>query len=442
MGLTPVARTKQAFEKQLRSKKCALKPFGLTLICNPAAERQPSNTEPNLFLQFRLELCDNDWKAIAYNKYSEIMYQPLLKSKAIYKYSPGLGVTLISITIFILIFLGMFIFAITSKGAAFIYLSTLFGVMSVPLVISIKLILRSRRVKKLLKRRRYLAAIGTDFVTYISRTVAHSEFEGKDNEIYFSIIDDQVLIGQPVWPMSVSNEKAAYRIYDFKAEIYQRTRYGRSKVADKYYTILEIKLRKPVPHLVFDSKTANKQQFKSIYVSAQKLEAAANFDEYFTLYSPKHHSIETLSFITPEVIEAMIDLRDCDFEFIGDSLLCYAPLLDEAELVGLRQRGLLLHAKVNDNLRRYTLTAEQIDEFGRQLLKNPWRTLPITIGFSLIASALWVSLIFFEFDFETLFYALGLTVLVVLGIFTIIRTRRKNQQLEEQFLQRKTQGKV
>ena len=373
------------------------------------------------------------------------MYQPLLKSKATYAHSPGLGVTLISSTIFISTVFGMVIWLISSKsgaGATFIYIFTLCGVMSVPIFISIKLILRSRHIKKLFKRRRYLAALGADFVTHISQTVAHSEFEGKDNKIHFNIIDDQALIGQPVWPASVSDEKVAYRIYDFKAEIYQRSRHGRNKVTDKYYTILEIKLRKPVPHLVFDSKTANKQQFKSIYVAAQKLEAAANFDEYFTLYSPKHHSIETLSFITPEVIEAMIDLRDCDFEFIGDSLLCYAPLLDEAELVGLRQRGLLLHAKVNDNLRRYTPAVKQIDEFGRQLLKNPWRILPMTIGISLLAGAFWISLIFSDFAFEVLLYALGLTALAAVLIFAIIGIKRKNQQLEEQFLQRNTQGKV
>ena len=208
------------------------------------------------------------------------MYQPLLKSKAIYQHSRGLAWTLISIIIFIFTIFGIGIFIIGSNsgiGAASILMFTLCGVMFVPIFMSIKLLLRTRHIKKLFKRRRYLAAPGTGFATHISQSVVHSELEYQKNKIHFNIIDDLALIGQPVWPASVSNEKAAYRIYDFKAEVYQRNRQGTNKITDKYYTILEIKLRKPVPHLVFDSKTANSQQFRSIYVAlCRKMQRFAN----------------------------------------------------------------------------------------------------------------------------------------------------------------------
>ena len=143
-------------------------------------------------------------------------------------------------------------------------------------------------------------------------------------------------------------------------------------IAERCYTVFEAKLRQIVPHLVFDGKAAKGRQFKSIYSNSQQLKGVlgAEFDRLFATYSPAHHTIETLSFITPEVIEAMQAMGGYDLEFVDNSLLCYAPLLSPARIDSFKQLCFNLHGKVNDNLRLYKPKAAEIKPFGQRLLKN------------------------------------------------------------------------
>ena len=143
-------------------------------------------------------------------------------------------------------------------------------------------------------------------------------------------------------------------------------------VAERCYTVFEAKLRQVTPHLVFDGKGAKGRQFKSIYSNSQQLKRVlgAEFDRLFAAYSPAHHTIETLSFITPEVIEAMQTMGDCDLEFVDNSLLCYTSFLSADRLGAFRRRCFNLHAKVNDNLRLYKPKEAEIKPFGRRLLKS------------------------------------------------------------------------
>ena len=154
---------------------------------------------------------------------------------------------------------------------------------------------------------------------------------------------------------------------------------------ERCYTIFEAKLRQIVPHLVFDSRKAKGRQFRSIYLKSERLQAVfgAEFERLFVSHSPEHHDIETLSFITPEVVEAMIDLPDCDLELIDNSLLAYAPFLPAKKVDDFRCRWLNLHRKLNDNLRHYQLPDQDIKPFGRRLLKDHRN--PILFGLLLLA---------------------------------------------------------
>ena len=313
-------------------------------------------------------------------------------------------------------------------------------------VYALKQVLRVKYAKGILGRRRHIHPLVQPggFKSLMRQSVVQSEFDSEHKvfthrtTIDLKTIDDIGMIGPAELPDSVLKEQIRYRFYDLIVDIYRKSRHSEYKSHERYYTLCELKLRKAVPHLVFDSKAANREQFRSIYLSSQKLEAAAGFEQYFTLYSPKYHAIETLSFITPEVIEAMIHLRYCDFEFIGDSLICYAPLLDKADLATMRRRCLVLHSKVNDNLPLYQFKQSEIDAFGRNLLKRPLRYLPLTLMTALLAGVcLWLAVFALgQGHFSPQAWAGG--VLFSIGCVSFIHTMakeyRKNKKLEQRFL--------
>ncbi len=147
------------------------------------------------------------------------------------------------------------------------------------------------------------------------------------------------------------------------------------KLPPQYYTVLEIRLNRPVPQLIFDSKKAAGRQFKRVYDSSQKLPFDAFAEGVFTAYAPQSYEIETLSFITPEVSLAMLEMDDCDIEFIGSSLLCYTQILPTWELESFKAKCLNLYEKVNDNLSPKRRQATKISPWGYYLLQGsglPW----------------------------------------------------------------------
>ena len=142
------------------------------------------------------------------------------------------------------------------------------------------------------------------------------------------------------------------------------------------YSVCELQLRRAVPQLVFDSKNSGRHQFKTVYLDSQKLELDSNLDKVFDSYCHQQLQIEALSFITPEVIEALIATGGYDVEFVEDRLLCYRPSLADKYLPDLKQKALALHASVNDNLSaNLKMTASDIKAttFKRRLVEDPYR---------------------------------------------------------------------
>ena len=212
-------------------------------------------------------------------------------------------------------------------------------------------------------------------------------------------------------------------------------------VAERCYTVFEAKLRQITPHLVFDGKAAKGRQFKSVYSKSQQLKGifGTGFDRLFAAYSPAHHTIETLSFITPEVIEAVGVMGDCDLEFVDNSLLCYTSFLGPNHLEDFRRRCFNLHAKVNDNLRLYKPKGTEIKPFGRRLLKSYRRHL--VVGSLLIGwgGALFVLLAVNDNPDagDTIQLFVQAIVIGGLGLASLVwglRGRRRNRRLEREFL--------
>ena len=150
-----------------------------------------------------------------------------------------------------------------------------------------------------------------------------------------------------------------------------------------YYSVFEAKLQRTVPHLVFDSKISMGRQFQFVYDYAQTLTLEADIDNYFAVYAPETYQIDVLSFVTPEVVETMLQMKDCDFEFVDDYLLCYSSLLSQSAIADFQQRCLALHDSINNNLSSYRddrlggqARKDDVSQFAKRLLPSSKKYLP------------------------------------------------------------------
>ncbi len=280
----------------------------------------------------------------------------------------------------------------------------LFGILFWLLLIFMlgKNIVRALYVRRLLTKRVWDKKLSPQSKArrMLTKSAIYNEWDENRRVFVDSINSDILQIDEEIIPNNrpviapQEKRKVDYRLYDVVFDLYRRNRGGRYKAREGYYTVFHAKLQRPVPHLVFDNKKAKGRQFKHIYLNSQRLSLDANFDDHFTTYSPKYHQIETLSFITPEVLEAMIGLKNEDVEFLDDHLFCYAPLLSRPRLASFRRQCFNLHAKVNDNLRSYGWRPQKTASFARRLAKNPLRYLPVTLACGgLVVVVVW-SLVF------------------------------------------------
>jgi hypothetical protein len=91
---------------------------------------------------------------------------------------------------------------------------------------------------------------------------------------------------------------------------------------------MSVKLPRKLPHVIFDSKKSRGRQFRFFIDADQKHSLEGNFDQYFTTYFPKLYRVDSLSFITPDVMHAMIAASEYDIEILDDQLFIYGSLDD------------------------------------------------------------------------------------------------------------------
>lgn len=282
---------------------------------------------------------------------------------------------------------------------------------------------RARYIKKIFKSRPYKQQP----ITPAGAAIEHSAIKEE-----LSILDRVDMI----------KATDSWQIYDAIFAAYTRTKWGRYKSREIYYTVFEGKLPRPTPHLLFDSKLAKKQQFKYAYAQSQRMSLDGTFDEFFVTYGPKYYGIDILSFITPEIIEMLIAMKKYDVELIDKKLLCYAPLLPPRKLEEFATRCENLQSHLGRNLATYKddwlSRAERdgaVSNFGRKLLKNPWQLLP----YALISGGLFILwLVAGEGDSlsERLFdqSALVLGGICIAASAAIVKGITSNRQAEQDFL--------
>ncbi len=238
-----------------------------------------------------------------------------------------------------------------------------------------------------------------------------------------------------------SNDQA--QLYDALFNFYRRTKHGEYLAKQVYYTIYEVKLNRQLPHIIFDSKTAKRRQFKYLYLKVQKISIQGNFDMHFDTYVPQTYHIDSLSFITPEVMEELLNAKDYDIEIIGEKLMLYAPLIDMAETGKLVEHGNKIARHINDNIDTYRdnrLKGEDrlkdVTPFARTLLKSPMKYVPALV----ISAIAVVGILFWAFKVpegrkDILFNELSLLAYITLATngWKIFDLNRKNQRATKRF---------
>lgn len=178
-------------------------------------------------------------------------------------------------------------------------------------------------------------------------------------------------------------EEKGLVIYDSIFNFYRKTKYGTELTRQAYYTVAEVGLRRTLPNIIFDSRTAKKRQFKNLFLKVQRISLEGDFDKYFDTYTPQSYHVDSLSFISPEVMEKLVECKDYDIEILGDKLLVFGPLLDEEGIEIMYEKAKSLAAAIDDNIDTYKdnrLSGKgrhtDITAFGRKLLQNPAKYYP------------------------------------------------------------------
>ena len=288
------------------------------------------------------------------------------------------------------------------------------------LFFAIKLILFTIYVKKLIRKRSYLHPANMDAGNKITQSAVALELNEEFHQTQ--------LIGQGSF----------WQLYDATFNIYWRSRYSRYKAKEAYYTVFEAKLNYMTPHAIFDSIIGKKKQFKSLYLKSQKIQLGAGFDEHFETYVPEYYAMDTLTFMTPEVMEKATKIKDCDIELLQGSLLCYAPLLPVEQLAPFVQKCLTLHEALNDNLSSYRDSwlgkGQGVTEFGKQLLKNPIKLLWTALIFGCFSILGIVGAILSGDWFNLLDPRFGILVVIAILLFiTYAKKLKQNKKMESDF---------
>lgn len=192
------------------------------------------------------------------------------------------------------------------------------------------------------------------------------------------------------------------------------------------HTVIEYKLKRALPTVIFDSKKLRGLQYFRIASNVQRISFEGNFDDSFQSYCPAGYTVDTLAFITPEVIEAILRLDGYDFEIVGDSLFCIAPFLENNELTDFKLSCDVLFEKLNDHIQNYRdshvekriPSSYENHPLSAHIVKAPSLTWPIFIVLCILTMVIFTIIEKIDqwYDYNAWYFWLSLLVTIVYGI--------------------------
>lgn len=172
---------------------------------------------------------------------------------------------------------------------------------------------------------------------------------------------------------------------------YRRMKNGEYQSDTVYYSLLEVPLSRKLPNMFFDGFKAHGQQFHWLIDPQQMTSLEGDFDSYFITYFPEQYHIDARSVISPEVMQAMIDIYPADIEIYGDSLFIYSALLPTDEITSFTKKAIKIRDVMMDNAEYYVDTLasgagkKAVSVYGAELNRRnvfPWLFVLILLVYS------------------------------------------------------------
>lgn len=120
--------------------------------------------------------------------------------------------------------------------------------------------------------------------------------------------------------------------------------------------VINVTLPRAVPYVILDGRQNTMDVARSVDTS-QRLELEGDFNTHFTVYCPKDYERDVLYFLTPELMQALVDAQDIfDAEIVGKELYFYTTkeLLPSSDMVA-KLFGLIstIGGEMVENTKRY-----------------------------------------------------------------------------------------
>lgn len=144
--------------------------------------------------------------------------------------------------------------------------------------------------------------------------------------------------------------------------------------------VLAVSLPRAVPRVIVDGRQNTMHAAQEVDRS-QRLELEGDFGKYFTVYCPKDYERDVLYFLTPELMQLLIDMDDkFDMELVGNKMYFYSDreiLPNEAAIKNLFTVISQLAGEVVENTARYQgwradKHVASVAPAGLQLKKRIW----------------------------------------------------------------------
>lgn len=145
-----------------------------------------------------------------------------------------------------------------------------------------------------------------------------------------------------------------WEYYDFSYNVYARYRANNYKAATIHYGVMATTLPRSLPNVFFDSIKARHRQFRFHFARSQRHSLEGDFDKHFATYFPPDYTIDSMSFISPDVMWKLREARDYDIEIVGDQLFLYGPLYDpELQITDMANKITAIKKELLDNIMSY-----------------------------------------------------------------------------------------
>jgi len=158
---------------------------------------------------------------------------------------------------------------------------------------------------------------------------------------------------RPQFKNSYRSDSWGYTDFIFSefSDNYKRERYATNSY---YFAVAAFDLPRALPNVFFDSKRSGGREFKLLFREDQRHDLEGDFHTHFATYFTEDYSIDSLTFITPDVMEAFVEANQYDIEIFGNKLYLINELENMPEqLKDIEQKGKRIREAMKRNITRY-----------------------------------------------------------------------------------------